>query len=78
MDKKIEAQALLLKLNHLELTAIASLAAGESLRDLALRLSTDLAGAVAIRNSMKSKIGAKRDADAVRVALYAGMANLDA
>lgn len=74
MPKIMEAQALLLKLDQAELLALRSLVNGESPRELALRLSIDLAGAVEIVSSMKRKMGAEQNADAVRVALYAGLA----
>ncbi len=69
----MEAQALLLKLAQPELLALQSLVKGESPRELALHLSTDLAGALEITSSMKRKLGAEQNADAVRVALYAGL-----
>jgi hypothetical protein len=73
VNRKLEAQALLLKLNQAELLAIWSLAAGESLDELALRLEVDASCALEIRKMMKGKIGAGGDADAVRVAVCAGL-----
>ena len=73
MDERSEAQALLLKLTQTELLSLEGLAVGESLRDLALRLETDIFSALSIRKSMKMKLGAELDADAVRVAIYAGL-----
>nr|WP_166177004.1 hypothetical protein [Altererythrobacter segetis] len=73
MDDTLKAQALVLTLTHAELVALESIAAGESLRDLALRLETDILSAQNIRKSMKRKLGAELDADAVRVAIYAGI-----
>ena len=73
MDETLGARALLLTLTQKELTALEGLAAGESLSDLALRLETDLFSALRIRKSMKTKLGAELDADAVRVAIYAGL-----
>ena len=73
MDETTEAQALLLTLSPEELTALTSLAVGASLRDLALRLETDLFSALRVKKGMKTKLGAELDADAVRVAIYAGL-----
>ncbi len=73
MHETLEAQALLLKLNQVELVALRSLAIEESIRDLAMRLSIAEADALGIKNSMMSKIGVQRDADAVRVAILAGL-----
>jgi DNA-binding CsgD family transcriptional regulator len=73
VDDTLKAQALVLTLTHAELVALESIAAGESLRDLALRLETDILSAQNIRKSMKRKLGAELDADAVRVAIYAGI-----
>lgn len=73
MDDTLKAQGLLLTLTQAELKTLQSIAAGESLRDLALRLETDIFSALNIRKSMKMKLGAELDADAVRVAIYAGL-----
>jgi DNA-binding CsgD family transcriptional regulator len=73
VDDTLKAQALVLTLTQVELLALESIAAGESLRDLALRLETDVLSAQKIRKTMKMKLGAKLDADALRVALNAGM-----
>ena len=78
MDETLRAQALVLKLSQAELIAIRSLLRGESLSSLASILSTDWAGALQTTISMKNKLGAVQDAEAVRVALYAGLGNLDA
>jgi len=75
VDDKLKAQALLLTLTQIELIALQSIAAGESLRDLALRLETDIFSALHVRKSMKTKLGAELDTDAVRVAIYAGLGN---
>lgn len=72
MDETSEAQALLLTLTPKELAALRGLTAGESLKDFALRLETDLFSALRIRKSMKAKLGVELDADAVRMAIYAG------
>jgi DNA-binding CsgD family transcriptional regulator len=73
MDKKSQARALVERLTPSELAALCSVAAGESVPHLARRLSIGIAVAAEIKGSMKRKLGAVRDADAVRVALYAGM-----
>lgn len=64
-------QALLGGLTPAELKALQNIGTRGSVRDLAGSLSTDIANAAEIMNSMKLKIGAVRDADAVRVAIYA-------
>jgi DNA-binding CsgD family transcriptional regulator len=75
VDEKLKAQVLLLKLTQAELTALKVLASGESLRHVALRLSIGILAAAEIKKSMMRKIGASRDADAVRLALYAELAD---
>jgi hypothetical protein len=58
MDETLEAQSLILTLSQKELLALEGLTVGESLRGSALRLETDLFGALRIRKSMKTKLGA--------------------
>lgn len=71
MDKRSLALTLVRSLTPAEREALRGLAAGESLAGLARRLSIGLADAAAIKRSMKLKLAVVRDADAVRMALYA-------
>ena len=71
MDKRSLALTLVRSLTPAEREALLGLAAGESLAGLARRLSIGLADAAAIKRSMKLKLAVVRDADAVRMALYA-------
>jgi DNA-binding CsgD family transcriptional regulator len=71
LDKRSLALTLVRSLTPAEREALLGLAAGESLVGLARRLSLGLADAAAIKRSMKLKLAAVRDADAVRMALYA-------
>ena len=71
MDKRSLALTLVRSLTPAEREALLGLAAGESLAGLARRLSISLADAAAIKRSMKLKLAVVRDADAVRMALYA-------
>ena len=71
MDKRSLALTLVRSLTPAEREALRGLAAGESLAGLARRLSISLADAAAINRSMKLKLAVVRDADAVRMALYA-------
>ncbi len=71
MDKRSLALTLVRSLTPAEREALRGLAAGESLAGLARRLSISLADAAAIKRSMKLKLAVVRDADAVRMALYA-------
>ena len=73
MDQRLSALALVKRLTPAEMEALRNLAAGGSLRDLARRLSTDIANATETMDSMKLKLGAVKDVEAVRVALYAGV-----
>lgn len=73
MDKTSYARTLVHSLSAAELEALRNMAAGGSVRDLVKSLSGDIAVAAEIVNSMKLKLGAARDADAVRVAIYAGV-----
>jgi DNA-binding CsgD family transcriptional regulator len=71
LDKRSLALTLVRSLTPAEREALRGLAAGESLAGLARRLSIGLADAAAIKRSMKLKLAVVRDADAVRMALYA-------
>jgi DNA-binding CsgD family transcriptional regulator len=71
LDKRSLALTLVRSLTPAEREALRGLAAGESLAGLARRLSISLADAAAIKRSMKLKLAVVRDADAVRMALYA-------
>jgi len=73
MDEKTSARSLIQLLSADELAALESLIGGESLQVLAHRLSLDLIEAVDLQDSMKWKLGAVRNADAVRLALTAGL-----
>lgn len=73
MDERLNARALVERLTPAEMEALRNLAAGGSVRDLAKSLSADIATAAEIMDSMKLKLGTVKDADAVRVALYAGI-----
>lgn len=72
-DKTSNARTLAHGLTAAEWEALQNIAGGGSVRDLAKRLSAEISDAAEIVNSMKLKLGAERDADAVRVALYAGV-----
>jgi DNA-binding CsgD family transcriptional regulator len=71
MSPTLNARALVADLSPAELDALRNVAVGGSLRDLARILSTDVTGAAQVINSMKLKLGAARNADAVRVAIRA-------
>ena len=73
VDERLNAEALVRRLTSSELEALRNVAGGGSVRELASSLSTDIAEATEITESMKMKLGAVRAADAVRVALYAGI-----
>jgi DNA-binding CsgD family transcriptional regulator len=75
VDETLKAKALVRRLAPAELEALRILASGGSVRDLAACLSTDRANAAAIVKAMKLKLGAAQDADAVRLAIYAGLAD---
>ena len=75
VNERFHAEALVRRLTSSELEALRNVAGGGSVRDLASGLSIDTVEAAEITNSMKLKLGAVRDADAVRVAIYAGIAN---
>ena len=73
MDERLNARALVKRLSQAEREALRNLAVGGSLRDLARSLSTDIANAAEMMDSMKLKLVAVKDAETVRVALYAGI-----
>jgi DNA-binding CsgD family transcriptional regulator len=73
VEETLKAKALVRRLTPAELEALRNIASGGSVRDLAASLSTDRANAAYIMKAMKLKLGAVRDADAVRLALYAGL-----
>ncbi len=73
VNRTLNARTVVNGLTAAELEALRNIVAGRSVRDLAKCLSADIAGAAEIVNSMKLKLGAARDADAVRVAIYAGI-----
>jgi DNA-binding CsgD family transcriptional regulator len=73
VNAKLEAQRLVQTLSEMELIALQEMAAGRSVRQLAQRLAIDVAGAEEIRASMKAKLKVQQDAEAVRIALYAGL-----
>ena len=73
MDQTLKARALIQSLSRAELEALRNIAAGRSLHDLQARLSIGRFEAAEILHSMKRKLGVTRDADAVRVAIEAGL-----
>lgn len=73
MDKKLQAERLVQTLSETELFALQEMTAGSSVRQLARRLAIDIASAEEIRTSIKSKLQVQHDAEAVRIALYAGL-----
>ena len=73
MDELWNARSIIQLLSADELTALKSLIGGESLEVLALRTSISLIEAADLQDSMKWKLGAVSNADAVRVGLMAGL-----
>ena len=71
MDEQSQAHQLVQKLSSAEREALIGLMNGESVSDLARRLSVEDVTAADIRECMKWKLGVLRDADAVRIALIA-------
>jgi DNA-binding CsgD family transcriptional regulator len=65
------ARSMIKQLSEAELDALGGLADGESLRDLARRSSMSEVGAKNLLNSVKGKLGAVRNAEAVRIYLTA-------
>ena len=56
-----------------EYEVLTCLVAGESQRTISLRLGKGEAHALAVRESLMKKLGAKCTADAVREGIYAGL-----
>ena len=73
MDERFHARALIERLSAIELEALQSLAAGESVKVLATRRQMSTEEATDVRESMRWKLGVTRDVDAVRIALTAGL-----
>ena len=73
MDEQSDARSLIELLSAHEITALKSLIGGESLEVLAQRTCISLIEASDLQDSMKWKLGAVSNADAVRVGLMAGL-----
>ena len=73
MDEQWNARSLIQVLSADEVTALRSLIGGESLDALAHRTSISLIKAADLQDSMKWKLGAVCNADAVRIGLMAGL-----
>ena len=72
MDQQTHDRALFESLSAIELDALQGLVRGESIRGLAVRRLITAEEAEEVRASMRSKLGAARDVDAVRIALTTG------
>ena len=71
MSDRSHAWTMIIQLSDAELDALRGLADGESLRDLARRRSIGEAKAEGLLNSVKGKLDAASNAEAVRIFLTA-------
>ena len=71
MDEQRQARVLVLQLSELEREALTGLIEGESISELASRLSVHTVEAEGILDVMMRKLGVTRTASAVRIGLIA-------
>lgn len=72
-----DARARVARLSQTEWTALKGILFGQSARDLASELALSLEQAAQCVVSVRAKLGAVTNADAVRIAIYAGLDEFD-